>query len=30
MTVGLRMSREDEVQGMDLSLHGEEGYILES
>jgi Amt family ammonium transporter len=30
MTVGLRMTKEEEVQGMDLSLHGEEGYILES
>ena len=29
MTVGLRMTREEEVAGMDLSLHGEEGYILE-
>ncbi|MEO8661337.1 MAG: ammonium transporter [Bryobacteraceae bacterium] len=28
MTVGLRMSREDELAGMDVSLHGEEGYIL--
>ena len=30
MTVGLRMTKEEETQGMDLSLHGEEGYILES
>ena len=30
MTIGLRMGKEEEIQGMDLSLHGEEGYILES
>jgi ammonium transporter, Amt family len=30
MTVGLRMTKEQEIEGMDLSLHGEEGYILES
>jgi Amt family ammonium transporter len=29
-TVGLRMPKEQEVQGMDVSLHGEEGYILEA
>jgi Amt family ammonium transporter len=29
-TVGLRATRDDEVQGLDLSMHGEEGYILES
>ncbi|MEO7652221.1 MAG: ammonium transporter [Bryobacteraceae bacterium] len=29
-TVGLRMTAEEERAGMDLSLHGEEGYILES
>jgi len=28
-TVGLRMTKEEEIAGMDLSLHGEEGYILE-
>jgi ammonium transporter, Amt family len=26
---GLRVSAEDEVQGLDLSLHGEEGYTLD-
>ena len=26
--VGLRASQEDEVQGLDLSQHGEEGYIF--
>ncbi len=26
MTIGLRVSEEDEVQGLDLSLHGERGY----
>ena len=30
MTVGLRVTKEQEIEGMDLSLHGEEGYILES
>jgi Amt family ammonium transporter len=29
-TVGLRMAKENEIQGMDVSLHGEEGYILEA
>ena len=27
-TMGLRVSQEDEVQGLDLSEHGEEGYIF--
>ena len=27
-TMGLRVSQEDEVQGLDLSQHGEEGYIF--
>ena len=27
--IGLRVSREDEVAGLDLSQHGEEGYVLE-
>jgi Amt family ammonium transporter len=30
MTVGLRVNKEQETEGLDLSLHGEEGYILES
>ncbi|MGH9565725.1 MAG: ammonium transporter, partial [Candidatus Angelobacter sp.] len=29
MTVGLRVSRDHEVQGLDLSQHGEEGYYWE-
>jgi Amt family ammonium transporter len=29
-TLGLRVEKEQEVQGLDLSMHGEEGYILES
>jgi Amt family ammonium transporter len=29
-TVGLRMTKDQEIQGMDLTLHGEEGYIFES
>jgi Amt family ammonium transporter len=28
--VGLRVSKEQEMEGLDLSLHGEEGYIFES
>jgi ammonium transporter len=28
-TIGLRAEHDDEVQGLDLSMHGEEGYILE-
>ena len=28
-TIGLRMEKEHEIQGMDITLHGEEGYILE-
>jgi Amt family ammonium transporter len=27
-TMGIRVSQEDEVQGLDLSEHGEEGYIF--
>jgi len=30
VVVGLRVSEEDESQGLDLSQHGEEGYIFES
>jgi Amt family ammonium transporter len=30
MTIGLRVKTDDEVEGLDLSMHGEEGYILES
>ncbi len=28
--VGLRVSKEEEVEGLDLSQHGEEGYIFEA
>jgi Amt family ammonium transporter len=28
--VGLRVTKDHEIQGLDVSLHGEEGYILES
>ena len=28
MTMGLRVPQEDEMQGLDLSQHGEEGYIF--
>jgi len=30
VVVGLRVSAEQETQGLDLSMHGEEGYILQS
>jgi len=30
MTVGLRVTKQQEVDGLDLSMHGEEGYIYES
>jgi ammonium transporter, Amt family len=30
MLVGLRVTKEQEMEGLDLSMHGEEGYILES
>jgi Amt family ammonium transporter len=28
--VGLRVQEQDEIQGLDLSMHGEEGYNFES
>jgi Amt family ammonium transporter len=28
--VGMRVDRDEEEQGLDLSQHGEEGYILEA
>jgi len=28
--IGLRVSRDEEDQGLDLSQHGEEGYNLEA
>ena len=30
VTIGLRVRKEQEIQGLDVSLHGEEGYIFES
>jgi Amt family ammonium transporter len=30
LTIGLRVSAEQEIQGLDLSQHGEEGYFWES
>jgi len=30
MTIGLRVSEADEIQGLDLSQHGEEGYYWET
>jgi Amt family ammonium transporter len=29
LTVGLRVTEEHEIQGLDLSQHGEEGYVWE-
>jgi Amt family ammonium transporter len=29
-TVGLRVSKEHEIEGLDVSMHGEEGYIFEA
>jgi len=30
LTAGLRVTEEQEVGGLDITLHGEEGYNLES
>ena len=30
VTIGLRVEEEHEIQGLDLSQHGEEGYVLGS
>jgi ammonium transporter, Amt family len=30
LTIGLRVTAEDEIEGLDLSQHGEEGYVVES
>ncbi len=30
VTIGVRASQEDEIQGLDLSMHGEEGYNLDT
>jgi Amt family ammonium transporter len=30
LVIGLRVSEDQEMQGLDLSLHGEEGYYWES
>jgi ammonium transporter, Amt family len=29
-TIGLRVTKDEEVQGLDVTQHGEEGYILEA
>jgi ammonium transporter, Amt family len=29
LTLGLRVERSEEVEGLDFSMHGEEGYVLE-
>ena len=28
-TIGLRVTREQETEGLDVSMHGEEGYVFE-
>jgi Amt family ammonium transporter len=30
MIVGVRVTKEDEQTGLDLTQHGEEGYLLEN
>lgn len=30
MALGLRVTKDQEIQGLDVSMHGEEGYIFES
>jgi Amt family ammonium transporter len=30
LTVGLRVTKEQESDGLDLSMHNEEGYVLEN
>jgi ammonium transporter, Amt family len=30
VTIGLRVTETEEIQGLDLSQHGEEGYIFET
>jgi ammonium transporter, Amt family len=30
LAVGVRVTREQEIEGLDLSMHGEEGYIFEA
>jgi Amt family ammonium transporter len=30
VSIGVRVSQEDEIQGLDLSMHGEEGYNLDA
>ena len=30
LVVGLRVTKEQEIEGLDLSMHGEEGYIFEA
>ncbi len=28
--IGVRVTREQEIEGLDFSMHGEEGYIFEA
>jgi Amt family ammonium transporter len=30
LTVGLRVTKAQEIEGLDVTMHGEEGYIFES
>ncbi|HJZ96482.1 MAG TPA: hypothetical protein VKE70_08240, partial [Candidatus Solibacter sp.] len=29
-TIGVRVNKEQEIEGLDTSMHGEEGYIFEA
>jgi ammonia channel protein AmtB len=29
-TIGLRVTKEQEIEGLDTSMHNEEGYIFEA
>ena len=29
LLIGVRVDKEQEIQGLDVSLHGEEGYLFE-
>jgi Amt family ammonium transporter len=28
--IGLRVEKDDEIEGLDVSMHGEEGYFFEA
>jgi ammonia channel protein AmtB len=29
LLIGVRVAKEQEIEGLDVSLHGEEGYLFE-